>query len=129
MTIYPNSAATQPGEVRLICIHQKFPNASLMSPAGTLQTVTNIHSPYQYDTSGYKVLYDKTFSFSIDRMNKYLNVNLPVKGISTEWTEADTTGNSANLTKGYVRLFIMYNGFAGSVPSYDLYQRVYFVDA
>lgn len=131
MTIYPDPAATDGGEVRMIWIRQSNPNTSLQSPANTLQTVTNIHSPYQFDQVGYKVLYDKTFSFSMtDFRNKYLAVSLPgVKDTMTEWLEADTIGNSTNLVKGYIRGFIMYNGFGGTAPSYDLYQRCEFMDS
>lgn len=131
MTIYPDPSATDPGEVRMIWIRQAFPNQAVQTPSGTLQTVTNIHSPFQFDTSGYQVLMDRTYSFPLATMeNKYLVVSLPfVNGKRYEWTEGDTTGTVANTVKGYIRGFIMYNGFGGTAPSYDLYQRVYFVDA
>lgn len=132
MTLYPNPAAGTSGSIRMIWIHQKYPNQSLQTPAATLQTVTNIHSPYQIDQSGFSVLYDKTFTFAIvDSKNRYLNVSLPMgkKGKEVRWSEADVTGNSANLERGYIRGFIMYAGFGGNVPSYDLYQRVQFLDS
>lgn len=132
MTLYPNPSATVPGQIRMIWIHQKFPNQTLQTPANTLQTVTNIHSPYQIDQAGWSVLYDKTFTFSVvDFKNRYLNVSLPLgkKGKQVRWSEADTNGNSANLERGYIRGFIMYSGFAGNIPSYDLYQRVQFADS
>lgn len=130
MNLIPDPTATDPGEVRVVYWLQKYPNGNLLTGSEILQTVNNIQSFYQFDTSGYRILYDKTFSFSMaDFRNKYIKFNLPVKGQVVEWTEADTTGNINNTTQGYIRGAIMYANFGGTVPSFDSWCRVIYTDS
>jgi len=136
MGIVPDPANTDSGLVRLIYVLQYSPNNTsgsinaLMTAEQVLQTSTDIFSPYQFDQNGYKILYDQTFSFPAGENGsiKALDVSLPVRNLNVEWTETDTTGNSTNLKKGYIRGFIMYYGFGGSPPLFDLWQRTIFLD-
>lgn len=130
LTLIPDPSATDPGLIRVIYFLQKYPNSNLLTSAEILQTNTALDSFYQFDSSGYRILYDKVFSFAVnDPKNQYVKMNLPCRGELIEWTEGDTLGNQNNLTQGYIRGLIMYNGFGAFAPSYNLWQRLTYTDS
>lgn len=124
--------ATTAGSVRLIVVGQKVTNGNIIAASEVLDVTTNITSPYNMDTEGYTILYDNTFDmlgYGSNANQKNFHISVPIgNNWHLKWTDADTTGAAANVQKGYIRMFYMYQGFATTAPILSLYTRVKWVD-
>lgn len=134
LSMIPISTNSNPGSIRVILYGQKKAvNASLVTTAQILQDNTNLRSPYNMDYEGYQILFDQTYSFnaSVDSAPRHVHISAPL-GIDwhLKWSNADTTGSSANLEAGYVRIAYMYEGFTAvtGIPQISSYTRIKWVD-
>jgi len=134
-TIYNAAANVNYQQVRVICTFMaNSPTAgTVVTPAQLLQTTTNIVSPYNTDLEGVRVIYDKIFVIKPQITGQVVVVPFKFKWSPSydmghvQWTDADTTGLVANMTKGIIRIFI-FDDQGANHPSVDYYSRVHFVD-
>ena len=124
-----SSAATSPALVRVIFYTQPVVQ-TIITPTDILQDPTNIITPYNMDSEGFKVLYDKSFSlgpFLGATPQKLIKFKYNPLDHHVKWTTADTTGVSTALTAGYLRCCI-FTSATLNFPTFNQYTRIHFVD-
>lgn len=133
--ISSNTAATTGCLVRVMFV--KWKNTRGTSPAATafLDSGTRITSPYNMgdavSSTGYTVLYDKTFKLAPpgnegDRA-VFTFVYKPASH-HLEWTTANTDGVDTALQDGYIRGYIMTDETGANTANYWANHRIKFVD-
>lgn len=132
-TIRAAVGSTSASRVRLIIMYQPKLNTpgSVFTAADIVtDTTANIETPYNMNTVGYKILFDKTVEIAAIGQNgstKELIFNYHPLNHHMEWTDADTAGTAANQLRGYVRAYICTDN-AGNPPVWTSYTRVKYVD-
>lgn len=133
--ISSNTAATTGALVRVFFVKWRNTRGSSPSAAAFLDSSTRITSPYNMgdavSTSGYKVLYDRTFKLAPpgnegDRATFTFNYT-PLRHM-LEWTTANTDGIDSAMQDGYIRGYIMTDETGANTPNYWANHRVKFVD-
>lgn len=98
-----------------------------------LQTSTDINSFYNTNLQDTRVLYDKVFKLKPTYSGSQDIYRFKIKWAPSydlghvTWTDADTTGATANLLKGILKMWIMTDQTA-NFPTVVGRSRVYFVD-
>lgn len=133
--IYTSTLNGQGQRVRIIATYQPK-----MSTPGTevtntqlLQTNTDVDSFYKTDLQDCQIIYDKTYTLTPQYSNQ--QVVLPFKFHwrpsydhgHVIWTDADTTGVTANVVAGLLKVFILTDQ-AANFAFLTGRSRVYFVD-
>lgn len=131
LTIIPNVAAITPGTVRVVAMAQRDSNGNNFGSADIMSVASNIRSPYNMNSEGYNILYDRTFDLTWGSDQKCINVHISLPlGLShhVKFLNSDTLGNAASVKDGYVRFFIQYEGLSAGQPSYAAHHRIKWVD-
>lgn len=122
--------ATTTRRVRIILYAMKDVRGTLPITSNILEANTDINSPYNMDTEGYSILFDRSFTVGTptqDHATVPVRITFRPLNWHLKWTNADTLGSSANLEKGYIRLAIMCDQTTDA-PNFKAYTRVKYVD-
>jgi len=133
--VYNDSGNTNYQRVRIVFVRQEVlqPVGDFVTPAQLMQDVTNIDSPYNTDLQGVKVIHDQTYMIKPYSTGTIAQTPVKIKWTPgydeghVQWSDADTTGATTNLTKGLIRGFFMTDQ-ATLRPFIIGYGRVHFVD-
>lgn len=120
---------------RVIITLQKQVNlaGNSVTAAQLLQDTTNIDSPYNSDLTDVKVLHDKTYQLRPYYSGQVASNNFTFRWSPSYddghivWTEADTSGSSAGLLQGILKIFCMCDTPANQ-PIFYTYSRIHYVD-
>lgn len=132
-TFRANASSVAASRVRLIIMYQP----KLLQPGNVFtaadivtDTTANIETPYNMNTVGYKILYDKTVEIAAVGQNgstKELVISYRPLDHHMEWTDADTAGSSTLQLRGYMRAYVCTDN-GTHPPTYSSYARLKFVD-
>lgn len=129
--ISANTSQTVTYQVRVIFWHQPVAlQGTQLTASQILQDSSDILSPYNMDTEGYKVLYDKTFMLLPQNVGKgmiYGEFHYAPTDHHLKWITADTGGLFTNLTHGVIRGMVYSTG-ASNFPVLTSYTRINYVD-
>lgn len=125
------TATAIPHRVRIVAYVQPVCLASTqLTAAQILQDPSSIISPYNMDTEGYNVIYDKTFTLglaSADNATVPYLISYHPTSHHIKWLNTDTTGAAAATVSGYIRVFA-YTDVATTPPTLQSYTRLKYVD-
>lgn len=130
-TIIPNVAAITPGTVRVVGMVQRDSNGTNFGSNDIMSVASNIRSPYNMNSEGYSILFDKKFNMTWGSDQKCINfhVSLPLgDNHHLKFLNSDTLGNVGSVRDGYIRFFLQYEGLSAGQPSYAAHHRVKWVD-
>lgn len=120
-------------QIRVICTIQKSCQQGQLTAAQLLQDPTNINSPYNDQLEGVRVIHDKVHVYNpqISGVSATYRLNWrwspPVKQGHVIWTDADTTGVSADIIGGLIQVWMMTDQ-ASNAPTWASYCRIRYVD-
>lgn len=133
--IQANTAATTGCLVRVFVVKFKYIRGTAPSASNFLDSASQITSPYNMGDAaaagGYTVLYDRTFSVSVNGQDGDTHqFGFTYKPLThhLKWDSSDTTGALTSLTDGYIRGFIMTSETGANPPNFWANHRVRFVD-
>lgn len=132
-TFRANTASIASSRVRLICMVQpKLNTAGAIFTAADIVTDTtaNVETPYNMNTVGYNIIFDKTFEIAAvgqTGSTKEINIRYNPLQHHMEWIDSDTAGTATNLLKGYIRCFVCTDN-GTHPPTYSSYSRLKWVD-
>lgn len=100
------------------------------TPAAIFDTTSDIISPYNMDTQGYRIIYDRTFRIgAADQPNaqRQFRISWRPKNWHLKWNDSDTTGAVAALQEGFYNMCVM-TDVATNPPVITTFSRTKFVD-
>lgn len=130
--IRADAAATVTRRIRIIIFTQpKIVGGTLLNSADILADSTaNFMSPYNMNTSGYKILYDHSWEIAPpgqEGSTREFFWNYRPLQHHVAWLATDTTGLLSNLLEGYVRMICLSDSNTAA-PNFDSYVRAKWVD-
>lgn len=128
-----NTASTAPAIVRVIVVKQGDMNGAEVGVGQILEVTNNIRSPRSLNIADpFTILMDRTFvlaSTTSGDTSTYRHIKWtyrPKHCHEIRWTQADTTGALANMLRGNVTVYMMYEG--ASQPDHSSYFRAEYID-
>lgn len=103
--------------------------SSVLQQGSDIESMRNLDPPQPF-----RILSDRRYRFFPNTMGdnramRSFNFVYAPKNHHITWTDADTTGSTANLLKGYIAIYFFVDTYtAASQPYLQASQRVFFVD-
>jgi len=123
------SVLTRSVRVIMYAIPDYRASSTNTTPAAILDTTSDIISPYNMDTQGYRI-FDRTYRIGAANQpnaQKQFRISWRPKDWKLKWNDSDTTGAVAALEKGYFNFCAM-TDVATNPPVITTFTRTKFVD-